>query len=270
MKKLFAILVLAICVLSFTSCAIGTPGVASVESVMEDFFKDVYFENVQGNLDFVSQVGDVKITYNSSNPKVISNQGIVTKQREVQYVQVGVRFECNGATGYKVYDFVVAEKGFDTISEVKNFAEGQEVYVKAFVAAVINGTTKNVPVGFYLYDDTDAIYVYSYDFAEVVEAGDEVIIEGSFTSYIDESTASSAQYAGYTGARQIVPTTCEVVSKDNALPTEFIEETSIADLCDIPVSENITSNVYKVVAKINRSQGNGFVNYYFNDLNGVV
>ena len=269
MKKLFAILVLAICVLSFTSCAIGTPGVASVESVMEDFFKDVDFENVQGNLDFVSQVGDVKITYNSSNPKVISNQGIVTKQREVQYVQVGVRFECNGATGYKVYDFVVAEKGFDTISEVKNFAEGQEVYVKAVVAAVINGTTKNVPVGFYLYDDTDAIYVYSYDFAEVVEAGDEVIIEGSFTSYIDESTASSAQYAGYTGARQIVPTTCEVVSKGNALPTEFIEETSIADLCDIPVSENITSNVYKVVAKINRSQGNGFVNYYFNDLNGV-
>ena len=142
---------------------------------------DVDFENVDGDLDFVNNVDGVNITYESSNPAVISNDGVVTKQREVQYVQVGVTFECNGSTGYKVYNFVVLAKGYDTLNEVKNFNEGQEVYVKATVAAVINGTTKNVPVGFYLYDGTDAIYVYSYDFAEVVEAGDEVIIEGNFT-----------------------------------------------------------------------------------------
>lgn len=269
MKKIFAVIILAIFVLSFTSCTMGKPGIASVESVMENFFSDVDFENVDGNLDFVKEIDDVKITYHSSNPKVISNDGVVTKQKEQTEVQVGVKFECNGSTGYKVYDFVVAAKGFDTIKAVKEFKEGQEVYLKAVVAFVVYGTTKNIPVGFYLYDHTDAIYVYSYDFAEVVEAGDEVVLEGNFTSYIDESSASSAAYAGYTGARQVVPTSCEVVSKGNELPTEFIEETSIAALCDIPVSENITSNVYKVVAKINRSQGNGFVNYYFNDLNGV-
>lgn len=269
MKKLIAILVLAILVLTFTSCEVGTPGVTSLDTVMEEFFSDVDFENVDGDLNFVKNVDGVNITYESSNPAVISNDGVVTKQKEVQYVQVGVTFECNGSTGYKVYDFVVLAKGYDTLKEVKNFNEGQEVYVKAIVAAVINGTTKNVPVGFYLYDGTDAIYVYSYDFAEVVEVGDEVIIEGNFTKYIDENSASSAQYAGYTGAKQIVPTTCEVVSKGNEIDTSFVKETSIADLCKIPVSENITSNVYKVVAKINRSQGNGFVNYYFNDLNGV-
>ena len=107
MKKLIAILVLAILVLTFTSCEVGTPGVTSLDTVMEEFFSDVDFDNVDGDLDFVNNVDGVNITYESSNPAVISNDGVVTKQREVQYVQVGVTFECNGSTGYKVYNFVV-------------------------------------------------------------------------------------------------------------------------------------------------------------------
>lgn len=269
MKKLFAILVLAICAISVASCAFGTPGAASIEAVMEDFFCEVDFENVTSNLDFAEKVNGVNISYESSNPEVISNEGVVVRQKEEQVVQVSVKFELNGATGLRVYEFVVPAKEYDTLNEVKEFSEGQEVYVKAVVAFVVYGTTKNVPVGFYLYDNTDAIYVYSNEFAKVVQVGDEVVVEGYFTKYIDEASASSAAYAGYTGARQIVPATCEVVSSGNELSTSFIEETSVAALCQIPVSENITSNVYKVVAKINRSQGSGFVNYYFNDLNGV-
>ena len=269
MKKLFTVLVLTICACFVASCTIGTPGFASVEKVAENFFCDVKFDKVTEDLDFVNNVDGVKITYESSKPEVISNEGVVVRQREDQVVEVAVKFELNGAQTLKVYEFVVLAEEYDSLKEVKGFAEGQEVYVNGVVAFVVYGTTKNIPVGFYLYDNTDAIYVYSYDFAKVVEAGDEVVIEGNFTSYIDESTASSAAYAGYTGARQIVPATCEVLSKENEINTNFVEETSIADLCMIPVSENITSNVYKVVARINRSQGNGFVNYYFNDLNGV-
>ena len=269
MKRLFAILVLVICAFSVASCAIGTPGAATIEKVMEEFFYDVDFENVTSDLNFVDKVNGVSVTYESSNPDVISNEGLVVRQKEEQTVKVGVRFEYNGATGYKEYEFVVAAKEYDQLNAVKNFAEGQTVYTKGIVAFVVYGTVKNIPVGFYLYDDTDAIYVYSNEYAKVVEVGDEVIIDGHFTSYIDEASLSSAAYAGYTGARQIVPANCEVVSKGNEVPASFIEETSIADLCMIPVSENITSNVYKVVARINRSQGNGFVNYYFNDLNGV-
>ena len=269
MKKLFAILVLAICAISVASCTFGTPGAASIEDVMEDFFCEVDFENVTSNLDFAEKVNGVNISYESSKPEVISNEGVVVRQKEEQVVQVTVKFELNGATGLRVYEFVVPAKGPDALKEVKEFSEGQEVYVKGVVAFVVYGTTKNIPVGFYLYDDADAIYVYSSEFAKVVEAGDEVEIEGYFTKYIDEASLSSAQYAGYTGARQIVPSSCEVLSKGNEINTEFVESTSIAALCQIPVSENITANVYKVVARINRSQGNGFVNYYFNDLNGV-
>ncbi len=269
MKKLFAIIVLAICAVFVTSCTIGTPGIASIQNVMEDFLCEVDFNNVTSDLEFSNKINDVNIYYESSNPSVISNEGVVVRQKIDQVVSVTVTFECNGATGVKVYEFVVPAKGYDTLNEVKNFAEGESVFVSGVVAFVVYGTTKNIPVGFYLYDNTDAIYVYSYDFAALVEVGDQVVISGNFTQYIDESSLSSAQYAGYTGAKQIVPLTCEIVSKGNELPTSFIVETSIADLCKIPVSENITSNVYKVVARINRSQGNGFVNYYFNDLNGV-
>lgn len=269
MKKLFAVVVLTICAVFVASCAIGTPGFASVENVAEDFFCDVNFDYVTENLDFVNNVNGVKITYESSKPEVISNEGVVVRQKEDQVVEVAVKFELNGSQTLKVYEFFVPAKEYDSLKEVKGYEEGQEVYVSGVVAFVVYGTTKNIPVGFYLYDNTDAIYVYSYDYAKEVVAGDEVVITGNYTQYIDEASASSAAYAGYTGARQIVPASCEVVSKENEINTDFVEETSIADLCKIPVSENITSNVYKVVAKINRSQGNGFVNYYFNDLNGV-
>ena len=69
MKKLFAILVLAICAISVASCAFGTPGAASVEDVMEDFFCEVDFENVTSNLDFAEKVNGVNIYYESSNPE---------------------------------------------------------------------------------------------------------------------------------------------------------------------------------------------------------
>ena len=242
MKKLFTVLVLTICACFVASCTIGTPGFASVEKVAENFFCDVKFDKVTEDLDFVNNVDGVKITYESSKPEVISNEGVVVRQREDQVVEVAVKFELNGAATLKVYEFVVLAKEYDSLKEVKGFAEGQEVYVNGVVAFVVYGTTKNIPVGFYLYDNTDAIYVYSYDFAKVVEAGDEVVITGNYTKYIDEASASSAAYAGYTGARQIVPATCEVLSKENEINTNFVEETSIADLCMIPVSESCCKN----------------------------
>ena len=165
MKKLFAVVVLTICAVFVASCAIGTPGFASVEKVAENFFSDVNFNNVTENLDFVDNLDGVKITYESSKPEVISNEGVVVRQKEDQVVEVSVKFELNGTTTLRVYEFVVPAKEYDSLKTVKEFVEGQEVYVNGVVAFVVYGTTKNIPVGFYLYDNTDAIYVYSYDFA---------------------------------------------------------------------------------------------------------
>jgi hypothetical protein len=39
---------------------------------------------------------------------------------------------------------------------------------------------------------------------------------------------------------------------------------------ETPVTENITTNIYKVNALVKKVPGNGFVNYYFNDIDGVT
>ena len=150
MKKLFTVLVLTICACFVASCTIGTPGFASVEKVAENFFSDVKFDKVTEDLDFVNNVDGVKITYESSKPEVISNEGVVVRQREEQVVEVAVKFELNGAQTLKVYEFVVLAKEYDLLKEVKGYEEGQEVYVNGVVAFVVYGTTKNIPVGFAL------------------------------------------------------------------------------------------------------------------------
>lgn len=246
---------------------------AKVEEAMEQVFKDVDLTNVSSNLNFVSKIQDVNLTYSSSNGDVISNTGEVTQQETEIDVDITVEFEYEGYKDSKIYKVTVSGKSIDTsfmdISKVKELQSDQEVKVKGIVSRIINGTEKNVPNGFYVFDKTDAIYVYSPKFAETVKAGDEVELVGNYTKYIDELSLEQAKLQGYTGARQIVPTDVKIISSNNNLPTTGIKESSIASLAKIPVSENITSNVYEVVAKVRKAQGNGFVNYYFDDLNGI-
>lgn len=244
-----------------------------IEKVKEELFKDVDLTNVTENLNFASKINDVELTYSSSNETVISNTGVVTQQDTNVDVDITVNFLCDGLKDSKIYKATVSGKSIDTsfmdIKNVKELGVTEEVKVKGIVSRIINGTEKNVPTGFYVFDKTDAIYVYSPKYAAELKAGDEVEIVGNYTKYIDDQSTSIAASLGYTGARQIVPTDVKVVSSNNSLITTGVKQSSIAELSKIPVSTNITSNVYEVVARINKSQGNGFVNYYFNDLNGV-
>lgn len=244
-----------------------------IEQVKEELFKDVDLTNVTENLNFVSKMNDVNLTYASSNETVISKTGVVTQQDADVDVEITVNFECEGSEDSKVYKATVSGKSIDTtfmdIKDVKELGATGQVKVKGIVSRIINGTEKNVPTGFYVFDKTDAIYVYSEKYAAELKAGDEVEIIGNYTKYLDDSSTSIAASLGYTGSRQIVPTDIKVVSHDNDLIITGVKQSSIAELAKIPVSTNITSNVYEVVARINKSQGNGFINYYFNDLNGV-
>ena len=47
----------------------------------------------------------------------------------------------------------------------------------------------------------------------------------------------------------------------------WIEEISVKDLIEKPVTENVTTLIYKVTALVKKVPGTGFVNYYINDLN---
>lgn len=214
-------------------------------------------------------IGEVTLSYESSNKDVVSNEGIVRRQQVDVTLQITVTFSVGSYKKAKVYDVTVLKQELQTISQIKKLPTEGFVITTGIVAFIVYGTEKNVPVGFYLFDETDAIYVHSSEYAETLKVGNKVEVSGEYTKYIDQNSLTSAEMAGYTGAKQIVPTSVKTDGEIYEVPTSFIEDHSIANLCSIPVSENITSNVYKVVAKVRKSVGNGFVNYYFDDLNGV-
>ena len=125
------------------------------------------------------------------------------------------------------------------------------------------------PNGFILVGDGASIYVYDMDAAQRVQIGNTVEIAGTKDFWILDDERESADKFGYKGCNQLAD--CTLISNDNgatAFDTSWIEETTIKDLIETPVTEDITTNIYKVNALVKKVPGSGFVNYYFYDLDG--
>lgn len=153
-----------------------------------------------------------------------------------------------------------------SILEARNAVKGSKVSVGGVVAK-INHASGMVPNGFYLIDSTSSIYVYSKEIAGRVEEGEEIELAGVRDDYILDSETNLAQKYGYQGAIQIADA---VFIKSNGKNKEFnkswITTSSVKDMMDTPLTNNITSQVFKVNAIVNKTPGQGFTNYYFNDL----
>lgn len=273
MKKILTFLFLLVACFAFVSCKNPDDAkIKQIDEVMNQLFQDTDLSNVSTDLNFVTTISGVKLTYHSSDEDVLTNEGKVTPSESSKTVTLEVTFELDGYKKNKEYTITIASlptPSYMSISKVKTLEKDTEVTIRGIVSRIINGTEKNVPVGFYVFDKTDAIYIYSSSVAETVMFGEEVIVKGTYTMYIDETSMTAAEMVGYTGARQIVASSVEVITSGNALPTSGVKQSSIEELALTSVSENITSNVYEVTATIKKVPGNGFVNYYFNDLNGI-
>ena len=273
MKKILTFLFLLVACFAFVSCKNPDDAkIKQIDEVMNQLFQDTDLSNVSTDLNFVTTISGVKLTYQSSDEDVLTNEGKVTLSESSKTVTLEVTFELDGYKKNKEYTITIASlptPSYMSISKVKTLEKDTEVTIRGIVSRIINGTEKNVPVGFYVFDKTDAIYIYSSSVAETVMFGEEVIVKGTYTMYIDETSMTAAEMVGYTGARQIVASSVEVITSGNALPTSGVKQSSIEELALTSVSENITSNVYEVTATIKKVPGNGFVNYYFNDLNGI-
>ncbi|MCD7755069.1 MAG: hypothetical protein LUJ09_01840 [Firmicutes bacterium] len=171
-------------------------------------------------------------------------------------------------------EFTVNEVQIDTslyqdmsVAEVRAAETGTMVLVDGVVAQITYAYGM-VPSGFILVDDTSSIYVYDGDAAARVKVGNTVTVAASKTYWILESESSYAETYGYTGCNQLE--SAVLVSNDGATDTAFdtswIQETTIKDILDTPVSSDITTLIYKVNAVVHKVDGSGFVNYYFNDL----
>ncbi|MBE6584047.1 MAG: hypothetical protein E7649_03565 [Ruminococcaceae bacterium] len=163
-------------------------------------------------------------------------------------------------------NFDVSQYKTATIAEAREAATGEKLLVSGVVARITYANGYK-PSGFILVEGGESIYVYNNDAAGQVEIGNRVTVAASKTYWILESESSNAAKHGYKGCNQLEDATVVENDKGNnewinsAIPTSTVKE-----IMDTPVSEDITTKIFKVTALIKKAPGKGFVNYYINDL----
>lgn len=157
-----------------------------------------------------------------------------------------------------------------TIDEARKAAKDTKVKVSGTVARITyaNGM---IPSGVILVDGTNSIYVYDGDLAGRVKVGNTITILAFKTYWILGDETANAEKFGYKGCNQLESAT--LLENDNG-NTEFdkswITESTIKQMLDTPVAEDITTTIFKVNALVNKAEGTGFTNYYFNDIDGTT
>ena len=157
-----------------------------------------------------------------------------------------------------------------TIQEARAAAEGAKLKVSGIVARITyaNGMKPN---GFILVNGADSIYVFDGDAAARVAIGNRIEIAASKTYWILEDEQSNAEKFGYKGCNQLESVT--LISNDgggNDWVSASFPTTTVKDIMDNPVSQDITTQIFKVTALVKKVPGSGFVNYYIDDLDGTT
>ncbi len=250
MKKLLLILLSLTLVLSFAACGDDTPKITCEHADIDGDFKCEFCgEQLPCADDHVDANSDQKCD------------------------RCDAAFSCTGhvdENNDNLCDECEATMPSLTIAEVRAVAAGTPIRVDGTVAAITYAFGK-VPAGVILVDETSSIYVYGNDIAANVQVGNKITITASKTYWILEDEQANAAKFEYKGCNQLE--NAILISNDggtNAFETDWIDETTVKAIIDTPVSEDITSLVYKVNALVTKAPGSGFVNYYINDLDGVT
>ena len=157
-----------------------------------------------------------------------------------------------------------------TLAEAREAEVDALLKVKGVVARITYSNGK-VPQGVILVDGTSSIYVYGVDIAGQVSIGNTIEVAAKKTYYVLGTEQSNADKFGYKGACQLDESILLSNDKGN---TEFdkswITESTVKEIMDTPVTENITNLIFKVNALVTKAPGNGFTNYYIDDIDGVT
>ena len=157
-----------------------------------------------------------------------------------------------------------------SVEDAREAEDGAPIILEGVVARITYANGR-IPSGFILIDDTATIYVYGGDAAAAVEIGNKVKVAGIKDYWILDSETNNAAKFGYGGCNQLSDATLiENDGKTNEFPKTAITETTVKAIMDTPVTEDITTVVYKVTALVKKAPGSGFVNYYIDDLDGVT
>jgi len=157
-----------------------------------------------------------------------------------------------------------------SIADARKAASGTKVKVSGVIARITyaNGM---IPAGVILVDDSSSIYVYDGDLAARCTIGSTVSIYASKTYWILESEQGNAAKFGYQGCNQLENVSVISIEDGSAeFSKNWIQTSTVKDILDTSVKNDITSLIYKVTAQVVKAPGNGFTNYYINDLDGTT
>ena len=155
-----------------------------------------------------------------------------------------------------------------TIEAARAAEVGEKVRITGIVARITyaNGM---VPSGVILVDGNDSIYVYDGDVAGQVAIGNKIEVAGTKAYWILETEKNNADKFGYKGCNQLDNAILVSNDKGNHTWTDAsFDELTVKELLETSVTEDITTQVYKVTALVKKVPGSGFVNYYFFDIDG--
>ena len=168
-------------------------------------------------------------------------------------------------------DFDISDYEAMSVNEARDETKGAKVLLNGVVSQFTYNSSK-VATGFILVDNTSSIYVFDMETAMQVEIGNKIQIAGTRDNWILEKEESNAEKWGYQGCIQLTET--HLISNDNgdnSWDKSWVKESSVKKLLEVdPAKENITTEIYKVNALVKKQDGSGFVNYYFNDLDGTT
>ena len=157
-----------------------------------------------------------------------------------------------------------------SIADAREAEAGALVKVSGVVAQITYATGYK-PSGVILVDGTSSIYVYDGDIAGQVKIGNTIEVAGAKAYWILDSETSNAGKFGYKGACQL--DSALLISNDNGssdFDKSWITEVSVKDIMDTPVTENITNKIFKTTALVKKVPGQGFTNYYIDDIDGAT
>jgi len=157
-----------------------------------------------------------------------------------------------------------------SIDDARNANEGALVKVTGVVAQ-ITYASGFVPNGIYLVDGTNSIYVFDSDLAASVEVGNTVTILAEKTWWILDSEVANANKFGYKGCNQLADAWVLQNDEFTSQPDySWVPESTVKDILETPFTTDITTTIYKVTALVKESVGQGFINYYIDDLDGTT
>ena len=172
--------------------------------------------------------------------------------------------------GFKHVEADISEYDQMSISAAREAEEGALIILEGVVAQITYANGKK-PSGVMLVDETGSIYVYGADVAGNAQVGNKIKVAGVKDFWIlDTETYNAAKY-GYEGCNQLSDAIILENDKGNhEFDKTAIEETTVKAIMDTPVTEDITSKIFKVTALIKRVDGTGFINYYIDDIDGYT